>query len=43
VTYSSQGKWLAESPCPEKVENGRMVAAGLDVTEKVNEALKDGK
>ncbi len=43
VTYSSQGKWLAESPCPEKVENGQMVAAGLDVTEKVNQALKDGK
>lgn len=43
VAYSSDGKWLGEEPCPEKVENGQMVAVGLDITEKVNQALKDGK
>ena len=43
VTYSSNGKWLGEEPCPERVENGQIVAAGTDVTEKVNQALKDGK
>ncbi len=43
VTYSSQGKWLGESPCEEIVVDGQMVEVGIDVTEQVNQALKDGK
>jgi hypothetical protein len=34
VTYSDTGKWLGEAPCDE---------TGLNVTEQVNQALKDGR